>query len=160
MSNYLSAILKQNNFGFLALIDPDVKNDNILNQLIESINNSRFSAVLVGGSSIGDGKYQERLKIIKEKCIKPIILFPGSSDQISKHADAILFTSLLSGRNPKYLIDEQVKGVKLIKEYNLEVIPVGYLLLKGSMPNFFRKLIFLYCLILYSLKKPNLLTSL
>ena len=122
MSNSTLEILHKDNFGFLALIDPDVKNDGILNQLIESINDSKFSAILVGGSSIQDDKYEQRLKKIKEKSNKPIILFPGSSEQISKYADAILFTSLLSGRNPKYLIDEQVKGVKLIKEYKLECI--------------------------------------
>ena len=132
MSNSLLKILNKDNFGFLALIDPDAKNDVILNQLIESINNSKFSAILVGGSSIEDDKYEQRLQQIKKNSNKPIILFPGSSKQISKHADAILFTSLLSGRNPKYLIDEQVKGVKLIKEYNLEVIPTGYLLLGSS----------------------------
>jgi len=132
MSNFLLEILNKDNFSFLALIDPDVKNDKILNQLIESINNSKFSAILVGGSSIEDAKYEERLKKIKGKSTKPIILFPGSSKQISKYADAIFFTSLLSGRNPKYLIDEQVKGVKLIKKYNLEVIPIGYLLLESS----------------------------
>ena len=132
MSNSLLKILDKNNFGFLALIDPDTKNDTILNQLIESINNSKFSAILVGGSSIKDDKYEQRLKRIKKISNKPIILFPGSSKQISKYANAILFTSLLSGRNPKYLIDEQVKGVKLIKKYNLEVIPTGYLLLGTS----------------------------
>ena len=132
MSNSLLKILDKDNFGFLALIDPDTKNDVILNQLIESINNSKFSAILVGGSSIEDDKYEQRLQQIKKSSNKPIILFPGSSKQISKNADAILFTSLLSGRNPKYLIEEQVKGAKLIKEYNLEVIPTGYLLLGSS----------------------------
>ncbi|MDC0145282.1 geranylgeranylglyceryl/heptaprenylglyceryl phosphate synthase [bacterium] len=132
MSNSLLKILNKDNFGFLALIDPDAKNDVILNQLIESINNSKFSAILVGGSSIEDDRYEQRLQQIKKSSNKPIILFPGSSKQISKNADAILFTSLLSGRNPKYLIEEQVKGAKLIKEYNLEVIPTGYLLLGSS----------------------------
>ena len=132
MDNSILEILSKDDFGYLALIDPDTKNDGILFQLLESINDSKFSAILVGGSSIVDDKYDQRLKIIKEKSDKPIILFPGSSKQISKYADAIFFTSLLSGRNPKYLIEEQVKGVKLIKQYNLEVIPVGYLLLETS----------------------------
>ena len=123
--------LKQS-FGFLALIDPDLKNDAILDQMIECINNNNFSAILVGGSSMADQKYNDRIKKIKEHSNKPIILFPGSSEQISKHADAILFTSLLSGRNPKYLIDEQVKGVKLIKKYGLDVLPTGYLLLDSG----------------------------
>lgn len=121
-----------NNFGVLALIDPDLKNDKILDNLISSINDNDFSGVLVGGSSISDHKYEERLKKIKTNINKPIILFPGSSNQISKFSDAILFTSLLSGRNPKYLIDEQVNGVKFIKKYNLPVISTGYLLIGGN----------------------------
>ena len=121
-----------NNFGVLALIDPDLKNDKILDDLISSINDNDFSGVLVGGSSISDHKYEERLKKIKTNINKPVILFPGSSNQISKFSDAILFTSLLSGRNPKYLIDEQVNGVKSIKKYNLPVISTGYLLIGGN----------------------------
>ena len=134
MSNYLSEILKKDNFGFLALIDPDVKNDNILNQLIESINNSKFSAILVGGSSIEDDRYEQRLKKIKKNSTKPVILFPGSSQQISKYADAILFTSLLSGRNPKYLIDD----------YNIKKLLTNHdrikLLLEGCRIPDFQKL--------------------
>ena len=66
--------LKQS-FGFLALIDPDFKNDAILDQMIDCINNNNFSAILVGGSSIVDQKYNDRLKKIKEHSNKPIILF-------------------------------------------------------------------------------------
>jgi len=129
MSELFLEKLGDNDFGTLALIDPDLKNDKILDKLILSINSNNFSAVLVGGSLISDNKYEERLKKIKNNINKPVILFPGSSNQISKFSDAILFTSLLSGRNPKYLIDEQVRGVKLIKKYALSVIPTGYLLI-------------------------------
>ena len=129
MSKSFLDIISGNNFGVLALIDPDLKNDDILDKLISSINSANFSAVLVGGSSISDDKYHERLQLIRSKVNKPVILFPGSSNQISQHSDAILFTSLLSGRNPKYLIDEQVKGVQLINDYNLSVISTGYLLI-------------------------------
>lgn len=129
MSKTVFEVLNKNTFNFLALIDPDVKNDDILDKLLDLINKHNFAAVLVGGSSIEDDKYNDRLKKIKNTLNKPIILFPGSSNQISKYADAILFTSLLSGRNPKYLIEEQVKGVDLIRKYKLEVIPTGYLIL-------------------------------
>ncbi len=128
--DYLESI----SFGCLALIDPDKKNDEILLELVKSIDKSNFSAVLVGGSSIDDNSFNFRLQIIKKHTSKPIILFPGNSNQISKYADGILFTSLLSGRNPKYLIDEQVKGVKLINEYNLDVISTGYILLSTTKP--------------------------
>ena len=131
-NSHLKKTLQNQDFGFLALIDPDLKNDNILDQIIECVNRNNFSAVLVGGSLISDEKYSQRLEQIKNKSNKPIILFPGSSNQIGRHADAILFTSLLSGRNPKYLIDEQVKGAKLIKEYDLSVIPTGYILLDSG----------------------------
>ena len=129
MSKSFLDIIDDNNSGVLALIDPDLKNDDILDQLICSINSANFSAILVGGSSISDNNYQKRLKLIKAKINKPVILFPGSSNQISQSADAILFMSLLSGRNPKYLIDEQLKGVKLINKYDLPVISTGYLLI-------------------------------
>ena len=129
MSKSFLDIIDDNNFGVFALIDPDLKNDDILDKLISSINSVNFSAILVGGSSISDSKYQDRLKLIKSKVNKPVILFPGSSNQISQSADAILFMSLLSGRNPKYLIDEQLKGVKLINKYDLPVISTGYLLI-------------------------------
>jgi len=126
---FIDNLCKNDDFGFFALIDPDFKNDQILDQIISAINNNNFSAVLVGGSTISDNNYSNRMQKIKKNINKPVILFPGSSKQITQFADAILFTSLLSGRNPKYLIDEQVKGVELIKKYNLNVIPTGYLLL-------------------------------
>ena len=116
----------------LALIDPDFKNDKKLPLIIDNINNSNFDAILVGGSKILDNKFQDRLKDIKSKTTLPIILFPGDSSQVSKNADAILFTSLLSGRNIKYLIEEQVKASNYIYRYNLETIPTGYLLLSTN----------------------------
>ena len=71
---------------------------------------------------------QKTTRLIKENTTKPIIIFPGNPDQISKYADAILFLSLISGRNPEFLIGHQVSAAPLIKKSNLEVIPTGYLL--------------------------------
>ena len=78
----------------------------------------------------GNNNFKKRLEVIKNKTNLPIIIFPGDSNQISKTADAVLFLSLLSGRNSKYLIEEQVASSKKIYNYELEVIPTGYLLLK------------------------------
>ena len=114
----------------LALIDPDVKNDNIFPQIIDTVNKSNFDGLLVGGSRIVDDNFNKRLLFIKENTDLPIILFPGDSSQISDNAEAILFLSLLSGRNPKYLIEEQVISARRINNLNIEVIPTGYLLLK------------------------------
>jgi putative glycerol-1-phosphate prenyltransferase len=69
---------------------------------------------------------------VKENASCPVILFPGGSHQVSAHADAIFFLSLLSGRNPEFLIGEQVKAVFVIRECNLEVISVGYMLIESG----------------------------
>jgi len=67
-------------------------------------------------------------RLIKENSTKPIILFPGSPEQISIYADAILFLSLISGRNPKFLIESQVTAAPILKKTNLEIIPTSYIL--------------------------------
>tara|TARA_Y100000996_G_scaffold346772_1_gene284992 strand:- start:1534 stop:2271 length:738 start_codon:yes stop_codon:yes gene_type:complete len=124
--------LKRNKFGTLsfALIDPDLKNDSKLDRILNNINQSEFDAILVGGSSIEDNKFEDRVKHIKSSTDLSVILFPGGSSQVSNAADAILFTSLISGRNPKFLIEEQVKSSLKIHNSKLEVIPTGYLLLE------------------------------
>ena len=69
---------------------------------------------------------------IKDKVEIPVVLFPGGSGQISAYADAVLFMSLLSGRNPQYLIGEQVKAAPVVKKLGLESIPTGYLLIESG----------------------------
>ena len=128
----LKKLLDKKKFGILALVDPDYKNDKKLNKILNLINKSNFSAILVGGSSIKDNHFKKRLSFLKNNTQKPVIIFPGSSNQIDSNADAILFTSLLSGRNPKYLVSEQLKGVESIRKYNLDVIPTGYLLIGSN----------------------------
>ncbi len=124
--------LKRGELGTLsfALIDPDLKNDSKLDKILNNINQSEFDAILVGGSSIEDNKFEDRVKYIKSSTDLSVILFPGGSSQVSNAADAILFTSLISGRNPKFLIEEQVKSSLKIHNSKLEVIPTGYLLLE------------------------------
>ncbi|MCH7497413.1 MAG: geranylgeranylglyceryl/heptaprenylglyceryl phosphate synthase [Candidatus Marinimicrobia bacterium] len=118
----------------LVLIDPDRKNDGRIDGLVASVNESGADAILVGGSLIMDGGFQDRVMAIKTAAKVPVILFPGSATQLSKHADAVLFMSLLSGRNPQYLIGEQVQAAPLLKNLGLEVIPTGYLLMAGGEP--------------------------
>jgi phosphoglycerol geranylgeranyltransferase len=77
-------------------------------------------------------KLDETIKKIKEISKKPIILFPSSHAGISKYADAIFFMSLLNSRSTTYLIDEQVKGAPLIKTYNIETIPMAYLIFESG----------------------------
>ena len=130
--NFLNEVKDKNGFSLLALIDPDKKNDSRLNDILTRINSSNFDAILVGGSFIEDNLFEKRIKYIKSNTNLPLILFPGSSNQISNQVESMLYLNLISGRNPKYLIDEQVKGAKKINKLNIETIPTAYILLDGG----------------------------
>jgi len=117
----------------IALLDPDKKNDSDLLNMVQLVNDSDFDVVFVGGSLISDNDFESRIKAITENTDLPVIIFPGSSNQISKHADGVLFLSLISGRNPQYLIDEHVKSAPVIRSLGLEVIPTAYILLDGGV---------------------------
>ena len=82
---------------------------------------------------ISDNEFDRRLKFIKDNTTLPLIIFPGSSDQLSQYADAILYLSLISGRNPQYLIGEHVKSAPLIYNLSIETIPTAYILLDGGI---------------------------
>ena len=130
--NKLNQLNKMQKSSAIALIDPDVKNDNTLAEIVDKINFSGFDAIFVGGSIIMDHLFESRLKFIKENTDLPVILFPGSSTQVSNKADAILFLSLISGRNPQYLIGEHVQSAPKIYNIGLEAIPTGYILIDGG----------------------------
>ena len=72
------------------------------------------------------------IEILKEEVDTSVILFPGDASQFSEHADALLFLSLLSGRNPEYLIGQHIKSAVAIQESDIEVIPTAYLLIDGG----------------------------
>ncbi len=116
----------------LALLDPDIKNDGRLQEMVHTVTAADFDGILVGGSLIMDERFEARLGLIKSLTDLPLVIFPGSSRQLSRVADAVLFLSLLSGRNPQYLIGEQVQSAPLIHSLCLETIPTGYILLDGG----------------------------
>ena len=118
--------------GFLLLLDPDrVPPDQYL-ALAESAAICGVDALLVGTSFTLNSSFLAGVRQIKEAASVPVIIFPGSFAQVTPDADAILFTSLLSGRNPTYLIEEQMKGAPLVKQFGLEPIPTGYLLIESG----------------------------
>ncbi len=117
---------------FLLLLDPDRQNRNHNLTLAENARGFGVDAILVGSSLVLSPHYAESVELIKKYSSVPVIIFPGSASQVSVHADAVLFTSLISGRNPNYLIDEQVKAAPLIKHAKLEVIPTGYMLIESG----------------------------
>lgn len=118
--------------GFFLLLDPDRSSLGKMLSLVEAAEESGVDAILVGSSLTISSGFDKAILEIKKVSSIPVIIFPGTHSQISSHADAILFTSLISGRNPAYLIDEQVKGAPLVKEYGLEPIATGYLLIESG----------------------------
>ena len=130
----LNDCVEKKGAGFIVLIDPDRKNDNNIDQLVEKANQNGVDAIFVGGSIMMDGLYHKRVERIKSISEIPVILFPGGVNQINKHYDAMLFMSLLSGRNSHYLIGEQVIAAPIVKDYEIETISTGYLLIDGGAP--------------------------
>ena len=130
----LNDCVEKKGAGFIVLIDPDKKNDKNIDKLVEKANQNVVDALFVGGSIMMDGLYHKRVERIKSISEIPVILFPGGVNQINKHYDAMLFMSLLSGRNSHYLIGEQVIAAPIVKDYEIETIPTGYLLIDGGSP--------------------------
>jgi putative glycerol-1-phosphate prenyltransferase len=114
------------------LIDPDTFSSRRIHRLRELVNDFSPSYFFVGGSFLTSGNSDAIVRLLKARFDLPVILFPGDHAQISPAADAILFLSLLSGRNPEYLIGQQVKAAPLIKKTGLTVIPTAYLLIDGG----------------------------
>lgn len=115
------------------LLDPDKIDLDNIQQLIEKINQSPATHIFVGGSLVENNILDELVSKIKENCSLPIVLFPGNPTQISDKADAILFLSLISGRNSDYLIEHQVNAVPILNKTNLEIIPTGYILIESGV---------------------------
>ena len=124
---------KQNNERLLAiLLDPDKIELEELPVLIQKIEKSDTNLIFVGGSLLFKNILDQFVKTVKQHTELPVILFPGSAIQITNEADAILFLQLISGRNPEYLISNQVIAAPLLKQTNLEVISTGYLLIESG----------------------------
>ncbi len=126
--NIISNKSKSNQKMFGVLIDPDKQNVAELLKTVEQCNNSDVDFFFIGGSIITKGDFNQTCRLIKENTKKPVIIFPGSPDQISKYADAILFLSLISGRNTEFLIGSHVAATPKLQKLDLEIIPTGYLL--------------------------------
>jgi len=129
---YLLDVKSEKGAGYIVLIDPDKKNEKSLIKQVEAANHSGVDALFVGGSLMMDSNHNERVAQIKKHSEIPVIFFPGGVNQINNHYDAMLFMSLLSGRNPQYLIGEQVVAAPLVKDLGIEVIPTAYLLFDGG----------------------------
>ncbi len=123
---------KEGKKKFVVLIDPDKVLLGNMDKVLENAVNAGVDYFFIGGSLIVNNQLDQCLLSIREKCHIPMILFPGSSLQLSWKADAILFLSLISGRNPDLLIGNHVIAAPYLKLSPLEVIPTGYMLIEGG----------------------------
>ncbi|WP_100614049.1 geranylgeranylglyceryl/heptaprenylglyceryl phosphate synthase [Confluentibacter citreus] len=114
------------------LIDPDKFFIEKVSEFIEKINKSLATHIFVGGSTVNEHDTEFLVIEIKKHTKLPVILFPGDVTQITNKAHALLFLSLISGRNPEYLIGKHVNAISKLKNTNLEVIPTGYILIENG----------------------------
>jgi len=114
------------------LIDPDKMNLNDASRFISKVNQSIATHIFIGGSEVDEGLTDSLVIEVKKYTNLPVVLFPGDVIQITDKADGILFLSLISGRNPDYLIGKQVEAVSKLAKTNLEIIPTGYLLIENG----------------------------
>ncbi|MEM1405977.1 MAG: geranylgeranylglyceryl/heptaprenylglyceryl phosphate synthase [Bacteroidota bacterium] len=115
------------------LIDPDKVLDlKGLTSLLHMAEECYVDFVFVGGSLITNNSLSEVVKTAKSICDIPVVLFPGNTMQIDIYADAILYLSLISGRNPDLLIGQHVVSAPILKNSSLEVLPTGYMLVNSE----------------------------
>lgn len=114
------------------LLDPDKFDVIEVCSFIQKIKKTIVTHIFVGGSTVGKDVTHQLVSVLKKETSLPIILFPGDVGQITNQADAILYLSLISGRNSKYLIETQVESVPVLEKSDLEIIPTGYILVAGG----------------------------
>ncbi|MFN7099088.1 MAG: geranylgeranylglyceryl/heptaprenylglyceryl phosphate synthase [Flavobacterium sp.] len=135
MENLYTQILKaktKNQKLLAILLDPDKITVAQLSDLIPKINQSPATHLFIGGSLVTSNILDELITVLKRDCALPVVLFPGNPSQISDKADGILFLSLISGRNPDYLIGHQVTAAPILKQTQLEIISTGYILIESG----------------------------
>ncbi|MEM1539389.1 MAG: geranylgeranylglyceryl/heptaprenylglyceryl phosphate synthase [Candidatus Bathyarchaeia archaeon] len=113
----------------ITLIDPEKVTPPQASLIAEKARASGTSAIMVGGSTFVSTKHlDDVVKTIKRAVELPVILFPNNVTSISRYADAIWFMSLLNSADPYFIIGAQVLGAPLVRKYNLEPIPMGYII--------------------------------
>ncbi len=113
------------------LLDPDKCSVALSGEICRCIASAAPDFVFVGGSG-GKGRVADLVASLKMQLSLPVVLFPGCASQFSANADALLFLTLISGRNPEFLIGQQVAAALDVKRSGLETIPTGYMLVDGG----------------------------
>lgn len=120
--------------AFAVLVDPDKLALEKVPAFCERMNLAGIDLIFVGGSILMDGNFHKVISALKLHAEAPVVLFPGNLMQLSDSADALLFLSMISGRNPDLLIGNHVLAAPFLKRSHLEVIPTGYMLVDTGKP--------------------------
>lgn len=130
--NQILQTIEKKGAAYLILLDPDKLGSQKLELFVKECNEAGVDGFLVGGSLLLNGDVDSFIKKLKQFTKFPAIIFPGAVDQISPNADAILYISVISGRNPEHLIGKHVLSAPLIKRAGLEPISTGYILVESG----------------------------
>jgi phosphoglycerol geranylgeranyltransferase len=130
----ISAKKEKGHKSFAVLVDPDKVDESKIEEITAMAVESNVDYLFVGGSLVITNHLDDVVQQIKRECDIPVILFPGSPSQISKYADALLYLSLISGRNPELLIGQHVISAPFVKQSGLEIISTGYMVIDGGAP--------------------------
>jgi len=117
---------------FAVLLDPDASESDAFLETGKMAFESGADLILVGGSLVGNANLPKKVAELKKLIDIPVILFPGGASQVVPGFDAMLFTSLVSGRNPQYLIEEQLRGGLIVKALGIEAFPTAYMLINSG----------------------------
>ncbi len=124
--------IQQKGAAYLILLDPDKLVGDNIDKFIRVCEDSGVDGFLIGGSLMLDGNFETFVKKVKNVTKLPVIIFPGAINQVTSFADAILFLSVVSGRNPEHLIGKHVLAAPIIKQANLEAISTAYVLIESG----------------------------
>ena len=129
---YLQDVIAQKGAAFLILVDPDKLELNKAGKFAEQCEKAGVDGFLIGGSLMMSGNLSESIDQLKSGCSLPVITFPGGIEQITPNADALLYISLISGRNAEQLIGKHVLAAPYIKKIGVEPISTGYMLIESG----------------------------
>ncbi len=127
----ISEKIKNSQNDLAVLIDPDKVSENWLGKVVDYANKGHIDFLFAGGS-FATNSTDKLVKFLKKSTNVPVVLFPGHPSQVSYEADAILFLSLISGRNPEFLIGHHIYVANELKNSKLEVLPTGYILIESG----------------------------
>ncbi len=131
--NHLLDVIKNRGAAYLILIDPDKLSEDKLAGFVKYCESAGVDGFLIGGSLLIHDDVEGYVKTLKKYTSIPAIIFPGAINQVVKTADALLYISIISGRNPEHLIGKHVLAAPLIKMAGIEPISCGYMLIESGV---------------------------